>query len=408
MPRVSLVGDGHGGSEDYATIALWWAAESGLDYGSQIEAQCLGSCGDNYAITGASVNGAVAYTLGVTYLGEPSVRATLATTTRIMLNGGLSLRDIHIAGSNSFAPALSIGAGWDSSTLDRVFLEHGSSPGNVDCVVTTGATPNSHIRNVEVDATGCVNAFDMGFNLALMLENITEFGATGDGLEGSGTGQVAIDSFCFNNGANDYAGGALSKTNCASEDTTGNLTGYTSAELVDFAGGDYRTKATSFLATAGTGGSFVGAFLEVSSGVTVTVTETLNSFVESSVINIDYNVNLNVTETLNPFADTSVLSITSGNVLLADVTETLNAFSDSSAINISANIDATVTEVLNSFLDGSNVTIAKDITVHVTEVLASFIDNSALRLPANWVDKPAAITSYTVKTPASTIWIDKG
>ena len=59
-------------------------------------------------------------------------------------------------------------------------------------------------------------------------------------------------------------------------------------------------------------------------------------------------------------------------------------------------------------IDGSNVTIAKDITVNVTEVLASFIDNSVLRLPTNWVDKPAVVTSYTVKTPPTTIWIDKG
>lgn len=144
------------------------------------------------------------------------------------------------------------------------------------------------------------------------------------------------------------------------------------------------------------------------SGVTVTATEILNSFADSSVIDIDFNVSLSVTEVLSPFTDTSTLSITSGNVVLANITETLNAFSDSSVINLSANVSATVTEVLNSFLDGSTVTIAKDITVEVTEVLASFVDSSALRFPTNWVDKPAVITSYTTQTPVTTIWTDKG
>ena len=133
-----------------------------------------------------------------------------------------------------------------------------------------------------------------------------------------------------------------------------------------------------------------------------------NNFTGYNVFSGGSGVTVTVTETLNSFTDTSILSITSGNVLLANITETLNAFSDLSVVNVSANIDATVTEVLNSFLDGSNVTIAKDITVNVTEVLASFIDNSVLRLPTNWVDKPAVVTSCTVKTPPTTIWIDKG
>lgn len=143
-------------------------------------------------------------------------------------------------------------------------------------------------------------------------------------------------------------------------------------------------------------------------GISATVTEVLNSFTDTSNINIDYNVSAIITETLNSFGDTSVISVTSGQVVNLTVTETLSAFTDVSNINVSANIELLVTEVLNSFLDGANVTIAKDITLQVTEVFNSFADNSSVRLPANWVDKIKVTTTYTTQTPVSTTWIDKG
>lgn len=168
-------------------------------------------------------------------------------------------------------------------------------------------------------------------------------------------------------------------------------------------------------------------------GVTVAVTETLNPFVDSSVINIDYNVSAivtevfqpfsdissieitpkasitaTVTETLNPFSDNSTVAIVDAGNIAVNVTETLSAFKDSSIIDVSANVGVLVTEVLNSFLDGSNVTIAKDIEVTVTEVLSAFSDNSSVRMPTNWVDKQVSVTSYTTQTPVNTIWTDKG
>lgn len=168
-------------------------------------------------------------------------------------------------------------------------------------------------------------------------------------------------------------------------------------------------------------------------GVTVAVTETLNSFIDSSVINIDYNVSAiitevlqpfsdsssatitpkvsitaTVTETLSSFSDNSVITIDEAGSVAVNVTETLSAFKDSSVIDVSANIGVLVTEVLNSFLDGSNVTISKNITAGVTEVLSSFSDNSFSRLPVIWVDKPVTVTNYTTQAPVTTNWTDKG
>lgn len=179
----------------------------------------------------------------------------------------------------------------------------------------------------------------------------------------------------------------------------------------------------------------IGAYETVSGGggISLSVTEVLNPFSDSSIVNIDANVSIAVTETLNPFTDSSTINVTpavsieasvtevlnsfsdssviaiveAGNVAL-NVTETLSAFTDSSVLNISANVNVNITEVLNSFLDGSNVTIAKDISIQVTEVLASFTDNSFVRMPTAWVDKTPESTTYTIKPPVTTNWTDKG
>jgi len=178
-------------------------------------------------------------------------------------------------------------------------------------------------------------------------------------------------------------------------------------------------------------------------GITLSVTETLNSFNDSSTIDVSENVSISVTavvgsfvdssnvtvtaaitieasvtELLQSFTDSSTINVTEAGSIDVSVTEVLNSFVDSSALNVSANIEVAITEVLNSFLDGSSVTIAKDITIQVTEVFASFTDNSFVRMPTGWADKDPVTTVYINKTPVSTdytnkpivntIWTDKG
>lgn len=154
--------------------------------------------------------------------------------------------------------------------------------------------------------------------------------------------------------------------------------------------------------------SAVTTFNLAGGGVTVTATEILNSFVDASNVNVDYNVSLLVTESFKQFTDSSAVSIESAESVTLSVTESFNKFIDSSSVNTSKQVSLAVTEILKSFEDGSNISIAKDVSVQVTEIMASFTDNSSVRLPANWNNKPVAVTSYTVKTPSTTIWIDKG
>ena len=232
-------------------------------------------------------------------------------------------------------------------------------------------------------------------------------------------------------GSGDYNG-----VNAAGEGVPGvnSVITLTTADFEDYANDDYRIKATSPFATNSSTGSFMGAaIVSGGGGISVTVTETLNTFSDSSTVNVVNKVSLAVTETLSAFTESSIINVSAavsieatvtevfnsfsdssvitivetGNVAL-NVTEILSPFSDSSALNVSANVNVNITEVLNSFLDGSNVTIAKDISIQVTEVLASFTDNSFVRMPTSWTDKAPVSTTYTIKPPVNTIWSDKG
>lgn len=405
MPRISLVGNGHGGSEDYATLALWWSAEATVDYGSQIEAACLGDCGNSATLSGATAHGSSIYTLNVTHTGNNSSLLAEARQLTISTSSAILINDMYIATNNQFFDAFNVQS--DALESNRCVF-HNRTPGNR--AISSGAHPNAQIKNFV--AIGGLDVVLCGFDGGIKLTNGLILGGADKGIEASTTPNlISKNNFAFNNAGDDYdSASTITIISSASEDATGTagLTGYTSAELVDFAGGDYRTKATSALATAGTDTPYVGAFLEASSGITLAVTETLNPFSDSSTTDIDYNVTITTTESFNSFQDSSVLSVTGVGSVSIDATETFNPFTDSSVLSLSANVGAAVTEVLNSFLDSSNVRIAKDIDLTVTETFNSFADNSTVRLPAQWVDKIKVTTSYTIKPAVNTIWTNKG
>ena len=97
------------------------------------------------------------------------------------------------------------------------------------------------VNNADSNGVGLDHRFASTFVLLTTFWFLTRWL---DGFRGSGSSNVT-DSFGFDNVGDDFDTSTF--TNCASEDLTGNITGYTSTELVDFANDDYRTKATSTL-----------------------------------------------------------------------------------------------------------------------------------------------------------------
>tara|TARA_R110000764_G_scaffold43004_1_gene96670 strand:+ start:393 stop:1697 length:1305 start_codon:yes stop_codon:yes gene_type:complete len=259
MPRVSLVGNGHGGSEDYATLPLWWAAESAIDYGSQIEAQCLGDCGSTILFSGTTPHSYSVYTKGILYDGANE--SSLAVMTRLDIESPGTVKHIEITRASA-SDTLKINA--EDVIVEFCRIKNPTTASN--SVEIEGFFTNSIVRNCVV--SGATSVVQAANNLGCKVLNCTVFGGTSFGFNASsGTQEMFVENtFSFNNGGSDFDSANLTLTNSASEDSTGTITGYTSAELVNFATNDFRTKSTSFLATAGSGGTFIGAFLEAGGG----------------------------------------------------------------------------------------------------------------------------------------------
>jgi len=258
MPQISKVGDGWA-IPDYIDLPTWQATESTIDYGVPAEAACKGFCGEGN-LNGTFPNGALVYTDGAIYDGTNDT--TLATVKRLKLNNaGIIAKYIKCLNEYTWDYALtSNGAG---SYAQYCFIDDtsGGSNGAVDVYGTgDGKVINSVIK------TNSSKVFKIGYNRPYHIESNIVFGCTGTALTKSGTGQIARNNFFFNNLV-DYGAKAEIFEQNASQDLTGTtgLTGYTSAELVDFARGDYRIKATSPLATASATGGYIGAFVEQAS-----------------------------------------------------------------------------------------------------------------------------------------------
>lgn len=257
MPDIRVGADHVSPPYEYLTAQLAWDALSGSDQGGDVVLQCLGDCGTAFTPTGTPVNNWSMRTQGVDYNFTTATRSQLAILYRPKLAAVIDIRHMLISSNNAFENSITLNAGSEGSIYEYLSINH-PNPVGVDCITVNPTVAGSILRYS--DLNGGVNGIDYSFNRKLEVYNLIVFNATDDGLESSGSNSPVTDVFAFNNGVNDFS--ALPTTTSASEDGTGNFTGYTSAELVDFAGGDYRTKASSDLASLGTGGLFIGVALE--------------------------------------------------------------------------------------------------------------------------------------------------
>ena len=376
-------------SVTYADITAADAAESGIDYGVPTRFEQTGTSSSAVVFSNTD------YPSSLIYIATSGEETDGTTSTGAQCTGLITT-----SVTNGVIQDLRTGRITFSSAVGHANVNLVSDGGGGD-VYLFGANAASSTNCIRYNCSEGCRAGSTNDNY--IEPNCTVVDATGFGV----LRPRAVDSVSLNTSSSAYLQVGASSSNYWADDGTGSnaITETTKTDIFEnYAAGDYRIKPASSVGAAG-----AGAFINSGGGgISVTVTEVLNSFTDTSNINIDYNVSAIITETLNSFGDTSVISVTSGQVVNLTVTETLSAFTDVSNINVSANIELLVTEVLNSFLDGANVTIAKDITLQVTEVFNSFADNSSVRLPANWVDKIKVTTTYTTQTPVSTTWIDKG
>lgn len=423
MPRVSLVGDGHGGSEDYATLSLWWTAESGTDYGSAIEAQCLGNCGSNVTISGSTFYTPKIYTLGVVYDGTNE--SSLAVVNSITISTLVEFSDFYCGSSSEFAEAFAFNVDSLLPTRLRVVQTGASRAG----LRPFSAMPNTIASHIVVSGgRDCCEMLSAG--QYCQVKNTLFFGSSDKGVEASGgaAGSKPVqDSFAFNNVGLDFDSTQITTTTCASEDTTGDLTGYTSAELVNFAGNDFRTKSASVLATAGTGTTYIGAFLEAASGTTGTITQTAESFTQSAAGTItSAGTTGSITQTAQSFTQTLSASLgfaglinqttqsftqsLVGTALLnitGDINQTLNSFTQSVTGAVLLNITGTITQTVSAFTQSASGVLITPITGLIVQTVSSFTMSAVGKTPVQWVDKIPATTSWSEQAQITTTWTDQ-
>ena len=261
MPDIiSTVGNGHA-SPDYATLALYNAGDGGLDPGVGFTsiAECSGYLGAAANINGTFIRGAIIRG-DVAFDGTNDSLLSSAEQLTISSGSGINVEDLLIFTNNQYISALNYNA--DFIVMNRVVFDNTTV--GVNALDINGTFINGHIRNFV--ARGGSDAVMAGYNQGANLTNGLIYGAVDKGVEGGSSAPMVLTNiFAFNNGGQDIDSvGGFTLIDVATEDSTGTYTGYTSAELVGFSGGDLRTKSTSDLATLGA--PFIGAFLESGGG----------------------------------------------------------------------------------------------------------------------------------------------
>lgn len=269
-----------GTAAQYADPILWAAAQGGVNDGNRQVGVMINDISINalFRPNQTFVNGGLLRG-NVIVTGEPGIGIVLSNsaTSRIILGPTATvdfqdfyLEDGGVTKSYGFQQV-------KGSTIERVLILGTHSSAAVDIIPdSTGTTLKNVVTKSQINQSA--SSVAGGYNVeqclvidrmicrgnnALVFKNSQSIAANWYLGQPVDAGATSLVNFCYikeNVPANEL--GVGSSDNTINTDTT--------LEMVDFAGGDYRIKSTSTLATAGDGGTFVGAFLEVSSGITIT------------------------------------------------------------------------------------------------------------------------------------------
>ena len=258
------VGAGHG-APDYATLTLWNAGEGAADPGATFLsiANCSGDCGtianiSGTFIRGADIRGDVTYNL--------KNESSLAFTTRLFTTAdNINIFDMKITESNNFQDVYKpLGA---NSFATRCRIIHSGTPTtNNGEINLTSTAANKGLKFCAI-STGGAQLIRHGFDRPATITNTIGFGATTRGMMFSGANQDYEDCYFYDCNSAAYVG-STGLVHCASDDLTATVgfQSIASTALVATGSDDYQSASGGALDVT----PFIGAFLEVSGGVTVT------------------------------------------------------------------------------------------------------------------------------------------
>lgn len=285
MPQVSTLGPS---GCDYTSVAAWYAAEGATDYGGPLVGVITGACvGDS--VTQVTLGGSPPHDVIVRPpSGQEWDGIDLAPADRLLMGRYYTsassgkqiilqdlLVELDVAGSvwgsliYGYWPnhhPIYNRSGFRYINAASTYYGPGAhadcSPVFNNCVFIDW--PRDVITSNTIDLNNCT---------------LVNCCATSGGIVTSGKAPTLDNTLSINCGT--VTSSATGDYNASDSDPTnvpgGNSVSATTADLVDYAGGDYRTKASSSLATAGSAGTFIGAFLEESGGGTTVEIPTLNN-----------------------------------------------------------------------------------------------------------------------------------
>ena len=285
MPQIVNVGSG----QTYTTLASWAASSDySTDWGVGNPATALitGKVAGNTTINaGDPPNGALIKENSIAYDGTNSATCDGLTGTGETLtlrDNGLEVSGIFIESSaNGVALYLGRFEAVDTNLHD-VGVKTGLTGDNATAIQTyQSATFTGNIERVTVEGSGgygiwlrnlCTGTIDH-LTVVDAAANGSQFR---DGISSSNGANTVTNAFvCLastaNASAEAFAGSYSGSSDFnAGDDTTApgsnSLDNRTSADFANYAGGDFRTASGSLLATSGSGGGFIGAYLESGGG----------------------------------------------------------------------------------------------------------------------------------------------
>tara|TARA_R100000544_G_C2216369_1_gene54812 strand:+ start:52 stop:915 length:864 start_codon:yes stop_codon:yes gene_type:complete len=279
-------------------------------------------------------------------------------------------------------------------TADKLLTLNNSLLAEVDGLVST-TQGNVTLSNATVTDRLIIRA-------ETLLTILNSNSIANDWLLGRGayTNSETLVNYCYikqNAPASDFGTG--SSNNTINTDTT--------LEMVDFASGDYRIKSASTLATAGQGGTFVGAFLEAGSGSTLSadsgsyfLTGENVDLLKSSILKADSGLY---------FLSGSDAALLKGYTL--DAEQGVYAYLGQDIELIYTPAGSFVLEAESGFYSyiGSDINFNRDRVIIASSGSYSYNGTDIqIILPGQiWTDKPRASTSWNDKTSVTTIWTDK-
>jgi hypothetical protein len=165
--------------------------------------------------------------------------------------------------------------------------------------------------------------------------------------------------------------------------------------------------------TTGTITQNTAAFTQSLAGSTVappttgTINQSATAFTQSALGSVtQLGITGVITQAISAFTQSLAGDVVSSGVN-GSITQTTGSFTQALLGNTVLNVTGTVTQSSSAFTQSLIGTTAEQISGIITQSVSSFTQSLVGEVPAQWIDKPRAVTIWGDNTPVFTLWTDK-